>query len=72
MNGQNLDTPFTNSHCGWVLDSTSIHPQDFEYDIDGSYVSVDITRELERQLNLAQEEIRNLKSQLNEKNELGK
>ena len=43
------DTPRTDSQAGWVLDSTPVHAQGFELDVNGSYVPANFARELERE-----------------------
>ena len=58
------DTPRTDCNAGYVLDSTEFHCQSFEHESDGSYVNADFARELERELNAANQRIKQLENKL--------
>lgn len=51
------DTPRTDAHAGFVLDSTPVHCQSFDPTPDGTYVPVDFARELERECARLQKEL---------------
>jgi len=53
-------TPITDANAGWVQDSAPYQSQSFEKDPDGSYVRVDVARQLENSYNELREDLKEI------------